>query len=93
MSSPLIKCAGNEDWNYSCAHGCGRLYSRGQSRRYIRFTDYKNIMSDVVSSSVCMETLDEAPQAYKAVDLIKEALQPTVDIVMHLNSVVNWKGT
>lgn len=50
-------------------------------------------MSEVVSSSVCMETLDEAPQAYKGVDLIKEALEPTVDIVMHLVSVVNWKGT
>lgn len=49
-------------------------------------------MSDVVSSSVSIETLDEAPQAYKAVDLIKEALEPAVDIVMHLTSVVNWKG-
>lgn len=95
MKDGILICRGkgNEDWNYSCAHGCGRHMSRSEAQRSIKLKDYKKIMRDVVSTSVCQETLDEAPQAYKDMSLIMEALEPTVSIVKHLPSIINLKGT
>jgi RNA-splicing ligase RtcB len=89
----ICRGKGNEDWNFSCAHGCGRHMSRSEAQRRIKLKDYQNAMRDVVSTSVCKETLDEAPQAYKDMGLVMEALRDTIDIVDHLTSVVNLKGT
>jgi RNA-splicing ligase RtcB len=89
----ICRGKGNEDWNYSCAHGCGRHMSRSEAQRRIKLKDYQHAMRDVVSTSVCKETLDEAPQAYKDMGLVMEALRGTVDVVDHLTSVVNLKGT
>jgi tRNA-splicing ligase RtcB (3'-phosphate/5'-hydroxy nucleic acid ligase) len=50
-------------------------------------------MNGVVTTSVVESTLDEAPQAYKDMNLIVSALEPTVTILKHLHSVVNLKGT
>jgi tRNA-splicing ligase RtcB len=95
MRDGILICRGkgNADWNYSCAHGCGRHMSRSEAQRRIKLRDYQRAMKDVVSTSVCKETIDEAPQAYKDMDLIISALGPTVDIVDHLPSLVNLKGT
>ena len=46
----------------------------------------------VVSTSVGVETLDEAPQAYKDMAVIEAALQPTVHIEKHLPAVINLKS-
>jgi RNA-splicing ligase RtcB len=89
----LCRGRGNAEWNWSCAHGCGRLMSRSEARRRIKMTDFKKAMKDVVTTSVCQETLDEAPQAYKDMGIIIDALQPTVEVVKHLVSVVNLKGS
>ena len=88
-----LRSTGNENWNYSCAHGCGRFFSRSQAKRNIKLKDYKNIMKDVVTTSVCMETIDEAPQAYKDSSIVIEAIQPTVTVLKQLISVVSLKGT
>jgi tRNA-splicing ligase RtcB len=94
MRDGILICQGkgNEDWNFSSPHGCGRNLSRSEARRRIKFTDYKLAMQDVISTSVCQETLDEAPQAYKDKDVISEALEPTATIIKHLPAVANLKG-
>lgn len=94
MRDGILICRGkgNADWNFSCAHGCGRHMSRSEAQRRIKLRDYEKAMRDVVTTSVCQATLDEAPQAYKDMDLIIAALGPTVDIVEHLPSLVNLKG-
>jgi tRNA-splicing ligase RtcB (3'-phosphate/5'-hydroxy nucleic acid ligase) len=95
MRDGILICEGkgNEDWNCSCAHGCGRHMSRSEARRKIKMKDYKLAMNGVVTTSVVESTLDEAPQAYKDMNLIVSALEPTVTILKHLHSVVNLKGT
>ncbi len=50
-------------------------------------------MKDVVTTSVCADTIDEAPQAYKDSSIVMEAIEPTVRIVRQLVSVVSLKGT
>lgn len=95
MRDGILLCTGlgNEDWNYSCAHGCGRLMTRNQARRSISIKNFKKSMKDVVSSSINKETLDEAPQAYKDYNIIIEAInEKTVIINKILKPIINWKG-
>lgn len=89
----ICRGKGNIDWNYSCAHGCGRHVSRAESRRRIRLKDYIRSMDGIVSTSVCSGTLDEAPDAYKEYAVVLHALEPTVVVERHLKSVANLKGT
>lgn len=66
--------------------------SRAEARRRIKLKDYRKEMEDVVSTCVGVETLDEAPQAYKDMDVIIAALGPSVHIEKHLRAVINLKG-
>lgn len=71
----------NPEWNDSSAHGCGRLMSRRDARLNFNMKNYRDSMKDVYSSSVCKETLDEIPEAYKEVELIKKHISQSVDII------------
>lgn len=88
----LCKGKGNSEWNYSSAHGSGRLASREATRRKYNMNQYKKSMEGVYSTTICDETLDECPMAYKDTDLIKFALSPTIEIMEHLKPVMNVKG-
>ena len=87
----LCKGKGNPDWNYSSAHGCGRLLNRAMASR-LNMKQFKKEMEQVYSTCVRKETLDESPMAYKNVDLIKSCLQESVTIIKQLKPVVNCKG-
>lgn len=88
----LCKGKGNLDWNYSSAHGCGRLMSRKDARLTFTMKEYKEEMKDVYSSSICKETLDEIPTAYKDVEMIKELIGDSVEIIKQLKPIINVKG-
>ena len=84
---------GNEDWNYSAPHGAGRLMSRGRAKKEIKLEDFQETMKDVYSSTVCQATIDESPFAYKDMEEIMKAVEPTVDIVERIIPVYNYKAT
>jgi RNA-splicing ligase RtcB len=84
---------GNKDWNYSAPHGAGRILSRKKAKESISLEEFQNSMHGVWSSSVNTGTVDEAPQAYKDADLIKNMIQDTVDIKMMLRPVYNFKAS
>ena len=88
----ICKGKGNPEWNYSSAHGCGRLMSRKDARLTFNMKQYKEDMKDVYSSCICKETLDEIPEAYKDVNFIKELIGQSVDIVKQLYPIINIKG-
>ncbi len=88
----ICKGKGNPEWNYSSAHGCGRLMSRRDARLNFNMKEFHKTMKDVYSTSVCKETLDEIPQAYKDVELIKKHICRSVDIVKQLYPIINIKG-
>lgn len=67
--------------------------TRTEARRRINLKDYKKAMENVVSTSVCEGTLDEAPQAYKDMNVVLQAIEPTMTLDSHLVSVINLKGT
>lgn len=83
---------GNEDWNCSAPHGAGRLMSRTTAKDTLTMGEFKNAMQGIYTSSVCYETLDEAPQAYKPLDEITELIKPTVDIISILKPIYNFKA-
>ena len=94
MRDGILICEGksNPDWNYSAAHGSGRLLTRQEANNKISLNDFKQSMEGVYSSSVVNETIDEAPMTYKDSDMIKEALENTVTIIRQLKPILNVKA-
>ena len=83
---------GNEDWNQSAPHGAGRLMSRTAARRTLSVEEFKRQMEGIYSTSVGLDTLDEAPMAYKGIDAILNHLSPSVDVVDIFKPVYNFKA-
>lgn len=94
MSDGSLLCVGkgNSEWNYSAPHGAGRLMSISKAKEVIKMEDFKNSMKNVYTTSVVTETLDEAPQAYKSMDEIKNCITDTADIVGIIKPVYNFKS-
>ncbi|GHU25077.1 RNA-splicing ligase RtcB [Spirochaetia bacterium] len=81
----------NEKWNNSAPHGAGRKISRSQARQGLSLDEYRKQMKNVWSSTVCKETLDESPMAYKRPRDILEYLEDTVEIEQRLMPLYNFK--
>lgn len=83
---------GNEDWNYSAPHGAGRVMGRKEARYKLKMEDFEDSMKGVWSSTVCKDTIDEAPMAYKTMEDIVENIGPTADIVNVIKPIYNFKA-
>jgi len=90
--SLLCRGKGNPDWNYSAPHGAGRLMSRTKAKDAIKLDDFIDTMKGIYSSSIHKNTLDEAPQAYKPIDEIKNAITDTADIIGIIKPLYNFKS-
>lgn len=90
--SLIVRGKGNEDYLCSAPHGAGRVMSRKEARMSIDMVDYQKAMEGIYTTSVCNDTLDEAPQSYKDADAIIAAIQPTVTIIEHLRPRYNFKA-
>lgn len=89
----ICRGKGNPEWNYSAPHGAGRLMSRSKAKELISLEDFQDSMKDVYSSTVCKATIDEAPFAYKDMEEIMNAIEPTVEIIERIIPVYNYKAT
>ena len=72
---------GNPEWNYSAPHGAGRVLSRKKAKEQLDLEIVKESMKGIWTSSLSENTKDEAPQAYKDSEMIKNAIQDTVQII------------
>lgn len=88
----MAKGLGNADWNYSAPHGAGRIYSRSLAKEKLTLEEYKKSMTHVYSTSVCENTIDEAPAAYKSLHDITSMIYPTAEIIHLLKPVYNFKS-
>ncbi len=88
----ICKGKGNANWNYSSAHGCGRIMSRRNAIQNFSMKDYQYCMENIYSSCINKDTLDEIPYAYKDVDFIKKCIGDSVDIIKQLKPIINIKG-
>lgn len=84
---------GNDDWNQSAPHGAGRIMSRHKARESVSLDDFKEAMDGIYTTSVGVETIDEAPMVYKPMDEIIENIKDTVDILEIIKPVYNFKAS
>lgn len=84
---------GNDDWNQSAPHGAGRLMSRKQAKRSLTLEDFEKSMEGIYTTSLSLDTLDEAPFAYKPIDEIIANIQDTVEISKIIKPIYNFKAS
>ena len=90
--SLICRGKGNEDWNWSAPHGAGRLMSRSKAKEMLSMDEYKQSMKGIFSTSVNNSTLDEAPQAYKPMNEIINAMDDAVEVLEIIKPIYNFKA-
>ncbi len=83
---------GNPDWNYSAPHGAGRIMSRRQAKKQLDLEEFKAEMTGIYSTTVNLDTIDEAPMAYKTMDNIVANISPTAEIIKVIKPIFNFKA-
>ena len=83
---------GNPDWLFSAPHGAGRIMSRMQAKTNLNIEDFQKSMKGIYTTSVCEETIDEAPMVYKDAKKIMEDIVPTVEILKVIKPLYNFKA-
>ena len=87
----IVRGKGNPESLCSCAHGAGRLMSRGEAKRRFTAEDVKRQTAGVE----CRKdegVVDEIPGAYKSIDEVMANQSDLVDVVHTLRQVVCVKG-
>lgn len=92
--SYIVRGKGNPESFESCSHGAGRKLGRRQAQRIlvleeeIEKLDKKKILHSIRGR----RDLDEAPSAYKDIDLVMENQKDLVDIEIELTPLAVVKG-
>lgn len=89
--SLICKGKGNKDWNCAAPHGAGRLKSRNQAKQELSMAEFEDTMRGINTFSITENTLDESPMAYRDIEYIKKAIEPTVEIIDRLRPIYNVK--
>jgi len=84
---------GNPEWNYSAPHGAGRIMSRHAAKENLDIDEYRKMMEGIYTTSVNLNTLDEAPMAYKSLEDIIDVIRESVDVIDVMKPVYNFKAS
>lgn len=84
---------GNPEWNFSAPHGAGRVLSRAQAKKRLSVDAFKSQMEGIYTTTANVDTLDEAPDAYKSMDTILGCIGDTVEIIDMIKPVYNFKAS
>ncbi len=84
--SYIVEGLGNPESFMSCSHGAGRKMSRTQARKTLSLEDECRMMEEKgIIHSMRKSGLDEAPSAYKDIDVVmeneKDLVKPLVELV------------
>lgn len=90
--SLICKGKGNENWNFSAPHGAGRLMSRSAAKQKFTVSEFKKQMNGIYSTSICSDTLDECPMAYKNMNDITDNIVDTAEIIKIIKPIYNFKA-
>ncbi len=88
---------GNRDYNLSAPHGAGRKHGRKEMFRMLdrgerSLSDFQASMEGIFTTSLCRDTFDESPFAYKDPDEIEPFLIQSVEIKDRLKPIYNLKA-
>lgn len=84
---------GNAEWNYSAPHGAGRVMSRKKAKENLNLEEYRKVMEGIYTTSVNLETLDEAPMAYKSLADIIDVIEESVTVIDVMKPIYNFKAS
>lgn len=93
-SSYIVVGKGNAESFCSCSHGAGRILGRKQAQRSLDLETEKNRLDKlgVVHGLRSKRDLDEAPGAYKNIEMVMANQTDLVDIEVSLTPVAVMKG-
>ena len=91
--SLLCTGKGNSEWNCTAPHGSGRVMKRSEAKERFTLEEYRREMEGIFTTSVGESTLDESPMAYRRIDEILDAIEPTADVIDILTPVYNFKAS
>jgi tRNA-splicing ligase RtcB (3'-phosphate/5'-hydroxy nucleic acid ligase) len=93
QKSFVVRGLGNPLSYESCSHGAGRVLSRTRARKTLSVEDLESQMAGRSwQASDAKSLLDEAPQAYKPIDVVMRDQADLVEIEVELSSIANYKG-
>ena len=97
MRDGLAICMGkgNKKYNFSAPHGAGRILSRTKAKEKLDVNNFRSSMEQagVYTSTANESTLDEAPEAYKDMNVILENIKETVDVIELIKPIYNFKAS
>lgn len=95
MKDGSLLCVGkgNADWNFTAPHGSGRIMKRSEAKESFTLEEYRREMEGIFTTSVGESTLDESPMAYRRIDEILDAIEPTAEVIDILTPVYNFKAS
>jgi len=93
-SSYIVKGLGNKDSFNSASHGAGRKMSRTKAKEDLDIDSEKKILDSqgIIHSINTVDDLDEAPSAYKSIDIVMEEQKDLVSIEHKLTPLMVIKG-
>lgn len=92
--SYIVVGLGNPESFHSCSHGAGRLMSRTRAKEVLNLEDEQKAMDakDIVHGLRGRSNLDEAPGAYKSIDIVMENQKDLVKPLVELEPIAVAKG-
>jgi len=93
--SYIVRGKGAPDSWQSCSHGAGRSMSRASAFRSISKEAFMRHMRErgiVWDSRFADKVKDEAPMAYKDLGQVMQNQEDLVEVVHHLQPLINMKG-
>ena len=67
--------------------------SRMAARETLDMAAYVEAMRGVYTTSVCPDTIDEAPMAYKSIEDIVGVIRDSVDVIDIMKPIYNFKAS
>ncbi len=90
--SYIIKGLGNIESFKSCSHGAGRVMGRKQAIRELDLETEQELMKGIIHNINSEQQLDEAPSAYKDIDVVMENQKNLAEIYVELKPLAVIKG-
>jgi len=89
----VVRGLGNPDSYESCAHGAGRAMSRTRARKTLSVEELERAMGGTAwHAGSARQLLDEAPAAYKPIEVVMRDQADLVEVVHELRQVLCVKG-
>ena len=89
----IVVGKGEPDSHRTAPHGAGRQRSRGQAKRELDLDEFRKQMEGRTWQDRDAEKLlDEAPEAYKPIDVVMSDAADLVESTAVLRAIINYKG-